>query len=175
MAILIIPDKRQTLSDFKEIQTYLAARGVLIRQWQAEVPLAENASEREILDAYREQLKPYMAENGYQTADVITVNSQTQNLEQIREKFLREHTHSEDEVRFFVDGQGYFWFNFENGEPVVCVKCEAGDLLSVPAGYKHWFDLGEPAFVKAIRIFIDAAGWVPHYTESGVESYYQGA
>ncbi|MFN6015358.1 MAG: cupin domain-containing protein, partial [Flavobacteriales bacterium] len=86
-----------------------------------------------------------------------------------RAKFLAEHTHSEDEIRFFVDGRGLFWFNLEN-EPVFNLLCEKGDLISVPEGTKHWFDAGESdPFVKAIRIFIDMSGWVPHYTGSALE------
>ena len=110
-------------------------------------PLDEQADQDAVLRAYDHCLAPFMEAGGYRTADVICVNPDTANLPELREKFLREHTHAEDEIRFFVAGQGYFWFNFDKpGEPVVCVKCEAGDLLSVPAGFKHWFDLGEPAF-----------------------------
>jgi 1,2-dihydroxy-3-keto-5-methylthiopentene dioxygenase len=54
------------------------------------------------------------------------------------------------------------------------VLCQKGDLISVPAGTKHWFDAGEDnPFVKAIRIFIDQTGWIPAYTESGIEKIYQ--
>jgi 1,2-dihydroxy-3-keto-5-methylthiopentene dioxygenase len=116
-----------------------------------------------------------MEAGGYQTADVITINHLTENYEAIRAKFLSEHTHSEDEIRFFVDGQGLFWFHLEHspGSEVFNVLCEKGDLISVPAGTKHWFDAGESdPFVKAIRIFIDTSGWVPVYTESGVEKRY---
>ena len=110
-----------------------------------------------------------MVDGGYLTADVISINSLTENYEAIRTKFLAEHTHSEDEIRFFVDGQGLFWFNMEN-EPVFNLLCQRGDLISVPAGTKHWFDAGESnPFVKAIRIFIDMSGWVPEYTQSGLE------
>lgn len=172
MAILTIPDLNRTLDAPDEIREYLKARGIWFDQWEASKPLANEASQEEILDAYAHVLKPFMAEGGYTVADVINVHADTPNLPEIRAKFLREHTHTEDEIRFFVDGQGYFWFNLENDEPVFCVKCEAGDLLSVPAGVKHWFDLGPVAFVKTIRIFIDASGWVPHYTESGVDARY---
>jgi 1,2-dihydroxy-3-keto-5-methylthiopentene dioxygenase len=113
-----------------------------------------------------------MEKHGYKTADVINVNEETPNLPAIRQKFLKEHTHSEDEVRFFVDGQGYFWFNLGGDEPIFNVLCERGDLISVPAGTRHWFDMGTPAFVKAIRIFIDTSGWVPEYTESGINERY---
>ena len=69
-----------------------------------------------------------------------------------------------------MDGKGLFWFNLENG-PVFNLLCERGDLISVPAGTKHWFDAGPiNPFVKAIRIFIDMSGWVPNYTESKIET-----
>jgi 1,2-dihydroxy-3-keto-5-methylthiopentene dioxygenase len=173
MATLTIPDKRTTLTDVVEIKEYLAQRGILLEQWETRCPFSKNATPEEILAAYAHVLEPYMAAHGYQTADVISVHPETPNLPEIRAKFLREHTHTEDEVRFFVDGQGYFWFNLEGNEPVFCVKCVAGDLLSVPANFKHWFDLGPVAFVKTIRVFTDASGWTPHYTDSGVDIQYR--
>lgn len=83
-----------------------------------------------------------MKNSGYKTADVISINATTENYNTLRTKFLAEHTHSEDEIRFFVDGKGLFWFNLEK-VPVFNLLCEAGDLISVPAGTKHWFDAGE--------------------------------
>jgi len=169
MAILSIPDNQQTIKDVSEIRTFLNDRGVFFDQWTASVAFADTATPEEILAAYEADLKPFMESGGYQTADVITINHLTENYEAIRAKFLSEHTHSEDEIRFFVDGEGLFWFNLEN-EPVFNLLCEKGDLISVPAGTKHWFDAGEKnPFVKAIRIFIDMSGWVPHYTESKLE------
>lgn len=172
MAILSIPEAQQKLNSATEIAAYLNARGILYEQWEASVPFAADADQETILNAYRHKLEPYMQAHGYKTADVINVNPDTPNLEAIRAKFLKEHTHSEDEIRFFVEGQGYFWFNLENNEPVFCVKCEAGDFLSVPAGYKHWFDLGPVAHVKTIRVFTDEAGWVPNYTGSAVAEHF---
>lgn len=173
MAILHIPDQDQQITDANEIRSFLADRGVLYDQWEAQVAFDDNADQETILEAYAHVLKPYMESNGYQTADVISVNPNTPNIEALSTKFLTEHTHSEDEVRFFVDGQGLFWFNLEDGKtPVFCVVCEKGDLISVPANTKHWFDFGEKLFVKAIRVFIDQSGWVPHYTSSGVDTKY---
>lgn len=80
----------------------------------------------------------------------------------LRRKFLDEHTHSEDEVRFFVAGSGLFSLHL--GSQVFEVRCEQGDLISVPANTKHWFDMGpEPSFV-AIRLFTNPTGWVAHFT-----------
>ncbi|MFA7274277.1 MAG: cupin domain-containing protein [Crocinitomicaceae bacterium] len=172
MAILTIPDQSITLSNPEEIRTFLNERKVFFDQWTCSVVFEDTANTEEILAAYEKDLKPFMEQGGYQTADVISINSLTENYEAIRTKFLAEHTHSEDEIRFFVDGKGLFWFNLEN-DTVFNVLCQKGDLISVPAGTKHWFDAGaENPFVKAIRIFIDMSGWVPHYTESQIEKRY---
>src|SRR6476469_5921376 len=103
MATLTIPDQSCTLSEPDAIQGYLAQRGILFEQWQANHPFADDAGQEEILAAYAHVLQPYMAAHGYQTADVISVHPETPNLPEIRAKFLKEHTHTEDEVRFFVD------------------------------------------------------------------------
>lgn len=172
MAILHIPDQDKKVTDQAEIKSFLAQKGVLFEKWEASTVFEDDADQETILGAYAHVLDPYMKANGYQTADVINVTPQTPNLEALKNKFLTEHIHTEDEVRFFVDGEGLFWFNLENGNPVFCVICQQGDLISVPANTKHWFDLGPKEFVKAIRVFIDQSGWVPHYTTSGVDTKY---
>jgi 1,2-dihydroxy-3-keto-5-methylthiopentene dioxygenase len=169
MAILSIPEKNLTITDPVEIRKFFTIRGIFFDQWHCDVEFEDTATQQEILSAYSKDLDPFMQNGGYLTADVISINSLTENYEAIRNKFLAEHTHTEDEIRFFVDGKGLFWFNLEN-EPVFNLLCERGDLISVPEGTKHWFDAGESSpFVKAIRIFIDMSGWVPHYTDSGLE------
>jgi len=173
MAILSIPNQQVQLKDPQEIRSFMNQRGIFFDQWTCSVHFDDAASTEEILGAYAADLDPFMKNGGYETADVISINSLTENYEAIRAKFLAEHTHSEDEIRFFVDGQGLFWFHLEN-EDVFNLLCERGDLISVPAGTKHWFDAGETQpFVKAIRIFIDMSGWVPVYTESGLEQQFK--
>lgn len=170
MAILSIPEKNIEIRDPKEIREFFNVRGIFFDQWHCDVVFDDKASQEEILEAYSKDLKPFMKQGGYQTADVISINKLTENYDAIRAKFLAEHTHSEDEIRFFVEGQGLFWFNLET-EPIFNLLCEKGDLISVPEGTKHWFDAGEKdPFVKAIRIFIDMSGWTPHYTESKIET-----
>jgi 1,2-dihydroxy-3-keto-5-methylthiopentene dioxygenase len=170
MAILSIPSVGKTLNNPIEIKQFFNERGIYFDQWMCEVVFEDSATQEEILNAYAKDLNPFMQQGGYQTADVISINSLTENYESIRNKFLAEHTHSEDEIRFFVDGKGLFWFHLEN-EPVFNLLCEKGDLISVPAGTKHWFDAGKSnPFVKAIRIFIDMSGWIPEYTHSGLEN-----
>ncbi len=169
MAILSIPERRVEIRDPNQIRQFFQERSIFFDQWTCDVVFDDRATQEEILKAYSKDLNPFMQLGGYLTADVISINKHTENYDAIRSKFLAEHTHSEDEIRFFVDGQGLFWFNLEN-EPVFNLLCQRGDLISVPAGTKHWFDAGATnPFVKAIRIFIDMSGWVPHYTESGEE------
>ena len=76
-------------------------------------------------------------------------------------------------MRFFVEGQGLFWFHKDDtSDEVFSVLCQKGDLISVPANIKHWFDLGDTPKVRAIRVFTDPAGWVPNYTGTGIEQRY---
>ena len=167
MAVLKVPATNLELRDFSEVRNFLESRGIWHDRWEASIPLRTQASQEEVLAAYEHVLQPFMKKGGYQTADVINVNAETSDLPALRAKFLSEHTHSEDEIRFFVQGEGLFWFN--TGKEVFSLLCQTGDLISVPAHSKHWFDLGPKPEVKAIRIFIDKSGWVPQYTESGVD------
>ena len=76
--------------------------------------------------------------------------------------------HSEDEVRFFVRGQGLFYLHF--GDQVYAVLCQKNDLISVPDGTRHWFDMGpEPAFA-CIRLFTNPEGWVADFTGEDIAS-----
>ena len=169
MAILSFPESGVEWREPDKIRAYFNERRIFFDQWSCDVVFDDTATQEDILKAYAKDLHSFMSSGGYQTADVISINKLTENYEAIRAKFLAEHTHSEDEIRFFVDGQGLFWFNIEN-EPIFNLLCQRGDLISVPAGTKHWFDAGATdPFVKAIRIFIDMSGWVPQYTDSGVE------
>jgi 1,2-dihydroxy-3-keto-5-methylthiopentene dioxygenase len=172
MALLSVPERNIQVSDSQQIKQFLGLRGIFFDQWSCDVDFEDDATSETILKAYEKDLLPFMLKGGYESADVISINSTTENYDAIRTKFLAEHTHSEDEIRFFVDGSGLFWFNLET-EPVFNLLCERGDLISVPAGSKHWFDAGEKdPSVKAIRVFIDMSGWIPEYTNSKIELNY---
>lgn len=155
----------------EEIKAFLNHQGIIFEQWETPASLTQEATQAEVLSAYADVLQPYMAAHGYQSADVVNIHSGIENYPAIRAKFLAEHTHAEDEVRFFVEGKGLFWFNLD-GEEIFNVCCEAGDLISVPQGTKHWFDAGIVPNVKAIRIFSNTEAWTPLYTDSKVEQNY---
>ena len=175
MAILTLPDTGLRLDSFEEIRDYLAPRGIVHDRWSTEAALPETATQDEVLAAYQHALEPFMAAHGHRAADVISVFPDTPGVAEMRAKFLREHVHSEDEVRFFIEGAGDFFFNLGGDEPVVKMTCLAGDLISVPAGFAHWFDFGPAPRVRVIRVFTDPAGWVAQYTGSGVDARYASA
>lgn len=160
-----VPDtvKRET-RDGAEIAALLGARGVRFERWEASRPIAPGASQEEVIAAYRPDIDRLMAEEGYITCDVVSLDRDHPQKAEFRKKFLDEHTHGEDEVRFFVAGSGLFTLHL--GNEVYEVLCEQGDLIRVPAGTRHWFDMGPNPHFVAIRLFNNPAGWVANFTGS---------
>ncbi|MDJ0708035.1 MAG: acireductone dioxygenase [Leptolyngbyaceae cyanobacterium MO_188.B28] len=169
MAILNIPSEQRQIQDADAIQTYLADIGVGYEQWEPSQPLDESASSEEILAAYSTDIERMKAAGGYVTADVIDIKPDTPNLDALLDKFNKEHWHDEDEVRFTLAGHGQFYLHPVNG-PIAGVEVGPGDLLMVPRGIHHWFDLLADRRIRAIRLFQTTAGWTPHYTQSGAEA-----
>lgn len=149
-----------------DIAAQLRQVGIRFEQWQPNQQVKAGDSQEAILAAYDTDIKRLVEENGFETVDVISIDSSNPNKDALRQKFLSEHTHSEDEVRFFVDGSGLFYLHI--GEQVFGVLCEKGDLLSVPAGTTHWFDLGANPTLAAIRFFNNPEGWVAQFTGSPI-------
>ncbi len=148
--------------DLEQIGEVLNRKGIRFEQWQANAPLTDNASNDEILEAYREPIERLQSEGGYQAVDVISMNPDHPDKRAMRNKFLDEHRHSEDEVRFFVRGDGLFYLHLDDG--VYAVQCCRGDLISVPAHTPHWFDMGDNPHFTAIRLFTNPEGWVANFT-----------
>lgn len=148
------------------ISRELAAAGIRFEQWQASQPIAPGASQDEVISAYRSDIDRLMASEGYQSVDVISLQPDHPDRATLRQKFLDEHTHSEDEVRFFVAGAGQFTLHL-NGK-VYEVLCEQGDLIGVPDGTPHWFDMSESPYFVAIRLFTNKEGWVAAFTGTDI-------
>jgi 1,2-dihydroxy-3-keto-5-methylthiopentene dioxygenase len=172
MAVLRIPDQGQTLTDTAEIVRRLASVGIEYERWEPSRPIAPDAPAEAILAAYEPEIERLKARGGYTTADVIDVKPQTPGLEAMLAKFNHEHWHDEDEVRFIVQGRGLFHIHPREG-PVLAIEVEAGDLMRVPRGTWHWFDLCADRQIRAIRLFQNTSGWTPRYTDSDVDKNYQ--
>ena len=155
-----------TTDDPKKMAARLAEAGVRFEQWETDADLEPGAPHEDVISAYRQDIDRLIAEDGYQTVDVVSLSADHPQKKEFRQKFLSEHTHSEDEVRFFVGGEGLFTLHI--GKKVYEVLCTEGDLISVPANTTHWFDMGpNPNFI-AIRLFNNPEGWVANFTGSDI-------
>jgi 1,2-dihydroxy-3-keto-5-methylthiopentene dioxygenase len=111
---------------------------------------------------YRGALERIMAARGYVTMDTVTMKPDMPNFEAICQKFVGEHLHTEDEVRFILSGAGVFDIRSRD-DRWMHVVVEPGDFILVPAERYHRFSLGEEKHIQAVRLFKDMSGWTPHY------------
>jgi 1,2-dihydroxy-3-keto-5-methylthiopentene dioxygenase len=172
MAIVRIPDENRRLEDDAVISAYLAERGIEYERWTPAREITAGMSSDGLLAAYGDKIAELKARGGYVTADVIDVTAATPGLEAMLARFNSEHWHDEDEVRLIVEGRGLFHIH-QPGGAVFAIEVEAGDLIRVPKGTFHWFDLCAERRIRAIRLFQDPSGWTPHYTSSGVDRGFQ--
>ncbi len=152
---MIVNDKLAMAEELNKV-------GVRYEQWAADAELADQPTQEQVIEAYKDDIQRLMREEGYQTVDVVSMTPDHPQKDAARVKFLDEHRHGEDEVRFFVDGQGLFTLHID--ERVYEVLCSKGDLISVPANTPHWFDMGPNPRFTAIRLFNNPDGWVAHFT-----------
>ena len=145
-----------------EIARELGRIGVRFEQWEAAKPIEPGDPPEAVIAAYHEDIERLRREGGYQAVDVVSLSPDNPKKDEFRTKFLNEHTHSEDEVRFFVAGQGLFTLHVD--DKVYEILCEQGDLIGVPDNTRHWFDMGPNPFFVAIRLFTNPAGWVANFT-----------
>ncbi len=151
--------------DGTTIAAQLGEIGVTFERWPTR-DLPVDADGETILAAYAPEVERLKAMGGYQSIDVVSVVPDHPDRAVMRTKFLSEHTHAEDEVRFFVRGEGLFTLHAANR--VWNVLCCEGDLMSVPAGMTHWFDMGAAPNFTAIRMFVNPDGWVAAFTGSDI-------
>lgn len=154
--------------DAGEIAAALKTINVRFERWESPVALSPEDSPEVILEAYRPYLDTLMGELGAGSADVIKLTPDHPQASALRQKFLSEHIHTEDEIRFFVHGAGNFIMHVDG--KVWDAHCVQGDLISVPAGTRHWFDAGDKPFFTALRVFSDTSGWVAHFTGDDIST-----
>ena len=174
MAILRFPQNDQIIESESEVRITLAGLGIDYERWDLS-RVATDAPAEAVLATYAEEIDELKRRGGYRTADIIDVDPETPGLDTMLARFDKEHTHSEDEVRFILAGRGVFFLHLPNHSKnsVVSVEVHPGDLLRVPCSTKHWFTLCEDRRIRAIRWFQDTVGWTPHYTDTGIDRQYQ--
>jgi 1,2-dihydroxy-3-keto-5-methylthiopentene dioxygenase len=159
-----LPNK--VLTHLEDIASTLAEHGVTFDRWQAETPLARDASHEEVISAYRTQIDKLMTEHGHGLMDVLSVKRDHPQKAELRAELLEEHHYDNDVVRFFAAGLGLFSLHI--GDFVYAVQCERNDLISIPAGTRHWFDMGEHPHLVMIRLARDAQGRAPKFNSESI-------
>ena len=157
-------------SDVPVITGEMAGIGVhFSRHEVADVPVGSPQDVQ--IAAHQELVDALIAEHGYTLVDVAQLHPSDDEAAKAtaaaaRLKFLNEHTHDEEEIRFFCQGSGVFYLHVQG--KVFAMLCTAGDLLSVPANTTHWFDMGTSPDFTAIRFFHTDDGWVGSFTGSDI-------
>ena len=166
------PKPLLSTSNAAQISAELKTRGIKFQRWPSKPELKRGAMQEQILAAYASLISSVQTNEGYQAVDVMRVGGAQHNTTSLRQTFLQEHQHAEDEVRFFVEGCGLFSLHIN--DEVLQVVCEANDWIAIPAGTRHWFDMGANPNYCVLRFFKNSAGWVATFTDDPIAAHYPG-
>lgn len=155
----------------QDIINSLEKINVLFKRWHTNFEVSEQTTSEQILDIYQHHISQLQQQCGFGSFDVVHLFPDHPEKDTLRKKFLKEHIHSEDEIRFFIHGSGLFCLHVN--AHVYVVQCEKNDLISVPTGIAHWFDAGiEPRF-SVIRFFTHTEGWIANYTGNEIAQQFK--
>ena len=166
------PEALLSTSNAVQISAELKTRGIKFQRWPSKPELEPGAMQEQILEAYASLIASVRKNEGYQTVDVMRVGGDQLSGSTLRQTFLQEHQHAEDEVRFFVEGRGLFSLHIN--DEVLQVVCEANDWIAIPAGTQHWFDMGANPNYCVIRFFKSTKGWVASFSQDSIADHYPG-
>jgi 1,2-dihydroxy-3-keto-5-methylthiopentene dioxygenase len=168
MANIRMRNTNERLTQEQEVKRFLNEQGVLYEHWNMEkLPnylhntfILSDEKKEEILNVFDTEIRSLANRRGYKEWDIIALSDATPNLDELLKRFEQVHVHTEDEVRAITAGNGIFTIKGDSG--YFDVELSAGDVISVPVNIPHFFTLMENRKVVAVRLFIDASGWVAH-------------
>ena len=164
-----IETKEITYNNFKDFVNYYLGEDCIIKNLK-EVVSPEDLFESIKTDALINSLEKEKII--YENNGVINVMDLEETdialYEHLREEalknFKRQHIHTDDEVRFVVDGCGIFYIFSDDNEKCYEIVTKAGDLIVIPANKKHAFELTSERNIRCIRLFTNDQGWKAIYT-----------
>ncbi|CAM6026975.1 unnamed protein product [Sphagnum balticum] len=115
-------------------------------------------------DAYESdpELKQIRKERGYDYEDILQVSPEKlENYETKIKNFYEEHIHTDEEIRYCLDGSGYFDVR-DSKDKWIRVWVKKGDLIILPAGCYHRFTLDQSNHIKVMRLFVGSPVWIPY-------------
>lgn len=93
--------------------------------------------------------------------------------EDLRKRNAYEHVHTEDETVFCTEGSFLLFLNDSDALPPVILRVGPGCWYRIPKRTKHWLSIDPAARIQALVLFSDPTGWMPYFTQSGVEPAYE--
>lgn len=119
-----------------------------------------------------DELNAIAKERGYKNRDQVILNLDSfgGDVDAFNSKmktFYTEHYHEDEEIRYIVDGEGYFDVRAKD-EKWIRAQLSPNDLLVLPAGIYHRFTLSSSLReITAIRLFKDEPKWEAINRDSG--------
>nr|CAB3494656.1 unnamed protein product [Digitaria exilis] len=109
-----------------------------------------------------ENLKKIREARGYTYMDICDVcPEKLPNYETKIKNFFEEHLHTDEEIRYCLEGSGYFDVRDENDQ-WIRVAVKKGGMIVLPAGMYHRFTLDSDNYIKAMRLFVGEPVWTPY-------------
>ena len=128
----------------------LAELGVLY--WKLNPTIYENDQE----------LTKIRQDRGYNYMDLLDLcPEKVENYEQKLKNFYTEHIHQDEEIRYCLEGSGYFDVR-DKDDRWIRILIKAGDLIILPAGIYHRFTLDPSNYVKLMRLFKGEPVWTAY-------------
>jgi len=127
----------------------LAVLGIC--HWQVN---SDNIEENEKLEEIRRQ-------RNYKNFDIVTISREKlPNYDQKVVDFYQEHLHEDEEIRFVLEGSGYFDVRVHSPKDHwIRIEVEKNDMIVLPAGIYHRFTVDMNNSIKVMRLFQGLAKW----------------
>ncbi|GLJ17380.1 hypothetical protein SUGI_0301910 [Cryptomeria japonica] len=108
------------------------------------------------------QLEKIKKDRGYNYSDIVTVApGMMEDYDAKIKHFFTEHLHAQEEIRFVLEGGGYFDVR-DYDETWIRFRIRKGHLIVLPPGMYHRFTLDTNNYVKAMRLFMGLPCWTQH-------------